>query len=459
LPALKSSAYLDLFLHPQHPPIHRAILSRLIPLWLLLSLLVGAVTYWIESSQVNNYVLSQSREATERFVRASKSTPTDLDAIELQVRLDKLLKQTELSGIRVYDTGQKLQIESWKQSGLAAVIKQFPFPEKTDIHAGWRQQTNYNIEPLKNIIPLPASQPYTQRQGDHFYVQSLQPIISAQGQRIGYMEGIYQLPQQAAQAIRSTIRDSLIGVLLVIALSTATLYPVIVALNRDSTRLTHDLLNSNIELMRVLGSAIAKRDSDTDSHNYRVTLYAVRLAQELKRPQREIIGLMTGAFLHDVGKIGISDAILLKPGKLSSEEFAIMKTHVNIGLDILKEVQWLDIARDVVSCHHERFDGTGYPNGKAGQDIPFNARLFAIVDVFDALTSSRPYKDALPYTQAMDIMRQESGSHFDPQLFSFFETRAASLHASYSAADHQTLRAQMAILAIGKYFRQTRNAG
>jgi HD-GYP domain-containing protein (c-di-GMP phosphodiesterase class II) len=451
---LNSAAFLNLFLSPHHPSIHRAILSRLIPLWLLLSLLVGAATYWIESGRVNNYVLKQSREATQRFEHASKTYSTDLDSPILKSKLDSLLEHTQFSGIRVYDARQKLRIESWRQPGIAEIVKTYPFPEKSEIHSGWRQETNYNITPLDGMIPVLSSQPYTQRVNDRFYVQSLLPITAPSGRRIGYMEGIYQLPPQAAEAIGSTIGDTLIGVLLVIALSTATLYPVIVALNRDSVRLTHNLLTSNIELMRVLGSAIAKRDSDTDSHNYRVTLYAVELAQAMNRPRREIIRLMAGAFLHDIGKIGISDTILLKPGKLSADEFATMKTHVDIGLDILKEVQWLDIARDVVSCHHERFDGMGYPYGKAGLDIPFNARLFAIIDVFDALTSARPYKDALPYEQAMEIMRRESGTHFDPQLFAFFETQALALYARYNQADTTTLRRQMTIQGIGKYFQQ-----
>ncbi|MFA6310781.1 MAG: HD domain-containing protein, partial [Sterolibacterium sp.] len=132
----------------------------------------------------------------------------------------------------------------------------------------------------------------------------------------------------------------LLMALCTVLVTTLVLYPVIISLNRNVIKFTRDLLKGNIELMDVLGGAIAKRDSDTNIHNYRVSIYAVRLAEAVDLSKDKILNLIAGAFLHDVGKIGISDNILLKPAKLSEEEFSVMKTHVTLGVDILTKSNW-----------------------------------------------------------------------------------------------------------------------
>jgi HD-GYP domain-containing protein (c-di-GMP phosphodiesterase class II) len=177
--------------------------------------------------------------------------------------------------------------------------------------------------------------------------------------------------------------------------------------------------------MEVMGEAIARRDSDTNIHNYRVTLYTILLAQAMRYPNDQMSALVAGAFLHDVGKIGIPDAILLKPGKLTDDEFVIMKTHVSIGAQILARASWLASARDIPQYHHEKYDGSGYMSGLVGEAIPLSARIFAVVDVFDALTADRPYKKAMPLEQALSILQQGAGSHFDPKIVTIFSQYAA----------------------------------
>ena len=247
------------------------------------------------------------------------------------------------------------------------------------------------------------------------------------------------------------VRDTILMVLIVTTLTTWTLYPIIVVLNRATVRLSNRMLDSVTELMRVLGSAIAQRDSDTDSHNYRVALYSIRLAENLGRPATEIAALIAGAFLHDVGKIGIPDTILRKDDKLTAEEYETMKTHVAIGESIIRESQWLARAREVVACHHERFDGAGYPKGLKGDEIPFNARLFNIVDVFDALTSQRAYKTAMPLADTLALMREQSGRQFDPAILAIFEQVAEVNLNYYGEADNARLKANLAS-AIHIYF-------
>ena len=208
-------------------------------------------------------------------------------------------------------------------------------------------------------------------------------------------------------------------------------------------QLSSKLMHSNIELMEVLGSAIAKRDSDTDLHNYRVCLYSIRFAEACGFSDQDIRVVITGAFLHDVGKIGISDTILLKPAKLTAEEFATMKKHVQLGTDIIAKSSWLDGARDIVEFHHEHFDGSGYLAGLKGELIPLAARLFAIVDVFDALTSQRPYKMPLPLLEALQILGDGRGSHFDPTLLAVFEKIAVELHTEISQLPEMELRKRL----------------
>ena len=164
-------------------------------------------------------------------------------------------------------------------------------------------------------------------------------------------------------------------------------------LSAQRRQFDHEMLKANIETLRILGRAIAKRDHETGSHDSRVTLYAVRLAEAAGVDNQTIRHLVVGAFVHDVGKIAVPDHILGKAGPLSPEEWEVMKSHVTMGVDILARCQgcgWMQEAIEVVRFHHERFDGSGYPSGIAGRQIPLNARIFAIVDVFDALTSPRP---------------------------------------------------------------------
>lgn len=237
-----------------------------------------------------------------------------------------------------------------------------------------------------------------------------------------YIQSVYQ------ELYKNIIAVVLIGILILFAV-----YPTVLRLQKGLLSKTKALSQTNIDILNLLGSAIAKRDSDTHSHNYRVTLYALTLGETLDLSSHELRALIKGAFLHDVGKIGISDTILLKPGKLTDDEFEIMKQHVDLGKDIINQSEQLKDAEDVVYCHHEKYDGSGYPQGLKANDIPLNARIFAIADVFDALTSKRPYKEAFSYDKAYKIMDETSGSHFDPKLLVLFFGIAPGLFDKLSA--------------------------
>ena len=166
--------------------------------------------------------------------------------------------------------------------------------------------------------------------------------------------------------------------------------------------------------------ALDLRDHETEGHTRRVTELSVALGRELGFGEDELVNLRRGAMLHDIGKMGVPDAILHKAGPLTDEEWAIMRTHPTLAREMLVRIGFLGDAVDVPYAHHERWDGAGYPQGLAGTDIPLSARVFAVADVYDALTSDRPYRSAWPTERALEHIRREAGKHFDPAVVEAF---------------------------------------
>jgi putative two-component system response regulator len=166
--------------------------------------------------------------------------------------------------------------------------------------------------------------------------------------------------------------------------------------------------------------ALDLRDRETEGHSRRVTQLTVSLAQALDISDDEIMHIRRGALLHDMGKIGIPDSILHKPDKLTDEEWTIMRKHPQLAYDMLYPIEYLRPALEIPLTHHEKWDGTGYPRGLKGEEIPIVARLFAVVDVWDALTSDRPYRPAWSQAEALTYIREQSGKHFDPRVVDLF---------------------------------------
>lgn len=177
---------------------------------------------------------------------------------------------------------------------------------------------------------------------------------------------------------------------------------------------------AHLEIHRRLAFVAEYRDDKTGQHTYRVGDISARIAQQLGWPEEEVDAIRLAAQLHDIGKVGISDSIYLKPDKLTEEEFNEMKKHATIGARILAggRTPIMRMAEVIAATHHERWDGTGYPKGLAGEDIPLAGRIVAVADVFDALTHERVYKKAMSINEALEIIESESGKHFDPQCVS-----------------------------------------
>ena len=183
--------------------------------------------------------------------------------------------------------------------------------------------------------------------------------------------------------------------------------------------------------VRALADSLELRDDSTGGHAERVTRLALQLTREVAPELADQPDLEYGFLLHDLGKIGIRDAILLKPGPLDPDEMAEMRTHPTLGANIVDRIPHLTgIARDVVASHHEAWNGGGYPNGLREDEIPLVARIFAVVDSFDAMTNDRPYRQARPASEALDEIERCAGTQFDPEIARAFVALAQSLRAA-----------------------------
>ncbi len=198
-----------------------------------------------------------------------------------------------------------------------------------------------------------------------------------------------------------------------IAIDNATLF--------DGLQRTHvDLILAYESTIEGWSRALDLRDKETEGHTLRVTEITMQLARRLGMTEAEIVHVRRGALLHDIGKMGIPDNILLKPGPLTAKEWEVMRRHPAYAHELLWPIAYLRPAIDIPYCHHEKWDGSGYPRNLKGDQIPLSARLFAVVDVWDALRSDRPYRLAWPEEEALDHIRNESMKHFDPQAVAAF---------------------------------------
>jgi putative nucleotidyltransferase with HDIG domain len=245
---------------------------------------------------------------------------------------------------------------------------------------------------------------------EHFTCCIAEPLI-AKGQVIGVLEVFQRVPLNPDPDWQEFL-VSLAGQ---------------AAIAVDNAQLLDKLQRSNIELASAYDAtiegwsrALDLRDKETEGHTQRVTLWTEHLAREMKVPEEDILHIRRGALLHDIGKMGIPDNILLKPGPLTKEEWEIMRKHPEYASQLLSPIQFLRPALAIPYSHHERWDGKGYPHGLKGERIPLPARMFTLVDVWDALTSDRPYRAAWAPQKTLEYIETQSGTMFDPAILRVF---------------------------------------
>lgn len=411
--------------------LQRSALLRLAIALPLLATVIGAVDWWLETERVNQEVVKLAAQEANRFAQQHLPDQKAFGQPEAELRaavIDRLHGTFPI--VELYDAAQRKAFEfiapGREAVGEALKQRRHGFPD--------------SAKPIYEKINLPEG----------IFVQVLLPL--RQGDRVyGYFEGVYDVPAEVEANIREDITRSVLMICFAVVVTGVVLYPLLMALNRDLVRASRGILRGNLELLEVLGSAVTKRDGETNAHNHRVTWYAIKLAKEVGVSASEFRGLIAGAFLHDVGKIGVPDGILLKAARLDAEEFATMKQHVAIGADIIAKARWLGEARDVIEYHHEKWDGTGYLRGLRGEDIPLAARIFAIVDVFDALISRRPYKEPMLLEHVLEHIQSEAGRHFDPALVLAFARIARDVFAGVIGMSQDELEREL-IATVQDYY-------
>ena len=430
--------------------IHRMLLLRLTAVTIILCLLFAALAFYTDQRRIEREVVELAHLRVSQFshyIRDLLDSAESLPTVTLEQRLDEFIEQT--GQIDVSD-GRFVLVRIYDKNGRPVLDRADDgFPSMPAI----RSAVDGATIPAVTVSDFHVVT--TQLEGLPFVGVAL-PLNDSTNEVVARVVGVFAISPEAIEGIRGNILRTMFYIAGLVIVTALAIYPIIGRLLDRLSRQTVKLLDSNLEILQVLGGAIAKRDSDTDAHNYRVSVYSVRLAEAIGLPRDEIQSFIKGALLHDVGKLAIRDNILLKQGKLTADEFSIMKTHVEHGLEITGRAPWLEDADPIVGGHHEKFDGAGYPDGLKGEAIPVAARIFAITDVFDALTSRRPYKAPMSFGEAIDILENGRDSHFDPALLDAFCDIARDLYNTYSDEGDDKPRLQLESM-IEEYFK--RNAG
>ncbi|HWP44942.1 MAG TPA: HD domain-containing phosphohydrolase [Blastocatellia bacterium] len=233
----------------------------------------------------------------------------------------------------------------------------------------------------------------------------------------------------------------------------------LVQANLTLNELVEKMYSNYRATLRGLALALEMRDYETRGHSDRVVANCLRLGRQMGLGQLELVGLEQGALLHDIGKIGVPDRVLLKPGSLNEQEWPLMREHINHGLRIVSGIEFLAPSRPIIGQHHEKVNGSGYPNGFKGEEIHLHARIFAVADAFDAITSDRPYRPAQSFEAARDEIVSNAGSHFDEQVVDAFldvppnewlDIRSAT-EANSSGGDLDTDQMWLFLASIGSH--------
>jgi HD-GYP domain-containing protein (c-di-GMP phosphodiesterase class II) len=428
--------------YPLRVFVHRVLLIRLGSAAVVIAAVVGLGAYLVQRSQLADEVVDLGRRGVRTLVDQVRATMDREHSDGLSA-----LREVVGRGERpvVYQAGRFAYFQIYdRASTVLADGSAADQPNIRDLHT--------SLESWPFLFPEVGREEVRWAHVDGgLFLFVAAPVPGRTGAPVAYARGIFAVSAEAsARMHRAVARNVILAVAIVIVVA-ALLYPVILHLMRRLADYSTRLLDANLETLAVLGSAIAKRDSDTDAHNYRVSLYATGIGETVGLPPSAMRTLIKGSFLHDVGKIGVPDQILLKPGRLDEEEFAIMQRHVENGMEIIRGSSWLRECLAVVGYHHEKYAGDGYPHNTSGEHIPITARIFAVADVFDALTSTRPYKKPFSFEEAMEILDQGRRGHFDPKVLDAFGTISRKLYDRYAGREGEDLRQEL-VAVVEKYF-------
>ena len=367
---------------------------------------------------ITKRVMAEKAEEEQRVL--SEALRSTAEALTSSVGLDKVLEciLINLKKVVPHDAANIMLVDS----GIARIVRWQNYT--IDMYQDWLMTARaFSVKDMGTFRmaaemhrPLLSANTQTQPYWKEFSeTHQIQSNILAPLEMEGRLIGFISVDSQTPNFFNQTHADHL------------QIFAYQAAIALSNAQMFANLENSHRELAQayeatIEGWALALdlRDHETQGHTQRVAEWTMRLARAVEAPEEQLIHFRRGAILHDIGKVGIPDNILLKPGPLTQEEMGIMQMHCAYALRMLANIDYLKPALDIPQSHHEKWNGTGYPRKLRGKAIPLAARIFAIVDVWDALTSDRPYRPAWSREQALDYIIQQSGEHFDPQLVEVF---------------------------------------
>jgi HD-GYP domain-containing protein (c-di-GMP phosphodiesterase class II) len=411
----------------------RKLAARMSAVSLALAALTGVGAGLLAQQRGEDTLVTQTMEEAQRLLRHDAYRPEGVQATRNAQAAVVALSAMHFDITQIYTPGGLLMAEQMTEAGRAMELAR-----PTNGSNGARSYAQSRYE--RHTLP-----------GDRLLLRVFVPL-RGEGQALtGYLEAARLVPGWQHERLAADARRTGLLVALAVLLGGTALFAVVLHLQAGAQHRQRELLASHIALMGAFGRAIAHSDSDSDSHNYRVAWIAATLGEAVGLRGTPMLELIIGSFLHDVGKIGIPEHIRLHSGPLSEEETRIMRTHVGQGEDIVAGTGWLGGGQAVVAGHHENWDGTGYPRGQRGTDIPLAARICAIADAFDALCSRHPGREPLPLAQALQTLHEGAGTQFDPQLVQVFAELAGTVHRTLIEADEAQWHARLEQL-VSRHF-------
>jgi response regulator RpfG family c-di-GMP phosphodiesterase len=363
-----------------------------------------------ERHEAENKVRMQlKRLQSLRAIDTAINGSMDLELV-LTVIIDQIRDLLHPDAVRIFRINQSLQsLDLLIEDGIPQSISRIKLSVGDSLTGKVANRgAKLYLDHLQDRVGNPDSESEQISKG--FSIYAGVPVVS-RGQVMGVLEILYKSkPPQDADWLEFI--ETLAGQT-AIAIDKADLF-------NNLLRTNHELIQSYDQTIRALSSALDLRDHETEGHSMRVTEMSEKLGKVFNLSEAELAQLRRGALLHDIGKLGIPDSILLKEGPLNDEEWKIMKRHPDMAFKMLSPINYLRPALDIPYNHHEKWDGSGYPRGLEGEQIPFAARIFAIVDVWDALSNDRPYRKKWSKEAVSSYLSEQSGTHFDPKVVEVF---------------------------------------